>query len=112
MAHVVDGHDVDGDEDNAHYVEVHGAPVFLQHEIRIPGQEHHDKQFLSLVGESHHVLARHDLEQQQQDRHQVQEIPDQLEYVHPDYYTAIIINIMSPSICQTLVKNYQSTRLS
>lgn len=27
VAHVVDCHCIDGDEDYAHYVEVHGAPV-------------------------------------------------------------------------------------
>lgn len=43
VAHVVDCHCIDGDEDYAHYVEVHGAPVRFQHHIRIPSQEHYDE---------------------------------------------------------------------
>lgn len=38
-AHVVNGDGVDGDEDYAHEVEVHGAPVVLQDHVRVPADE-------------------------------------------------------------------------
>lgn len=35
VAHIVDGHSVDADEDKAHYIEVYGSPVILDDHVRV-----------------------------------------------------------------------------
>ena len=75
-AHDVNGVAGDGDEDEAHGVEVEGAPVVLDEHVGVPGDEDDQVDLLGLVADPNDVLVGQDLEQQHQQGDQVQEIPN------------------------------------
>ena len=56
-AHDVDGVAGDADEDEAHGVEVEGAPVVFDDHVGVPGREHDQVELLGLVADADHVLV-------------------------------------------------------
>lgn len=48
--HEVDGVGGDGDEEDAHGVEIEGAPVVLQDCVGVSGQKDDEVDFLSFIG--------------------------------------------------------------
>ena len=55
--HDVDGVGSDADEDEAHGVEVEGAPVVFQEHVRVPLDKHDEINLLRIVGNSDDVFV-------------------------------------------------------
>jgi hypothetical protein len=60
----IDGIRGDGDEKEAHDVEVEGAPVVLEDHVGVSSDKHDQVQLLRFVGKTDDIFGRDDFEQE------------------------------------------------